>query len=82
MLYGGCCVAAWELRRRDVRAGGIPFRVPGGAVAPWLALAVIAWLLSEITAAEWRAAAIVLAVSIAIYVATRASRRARAVQPA
>jgi APA family basic amino acid/polyamine antiporter len=83
LVYGACCLAAAELRRRDVRTGGgIPFRVPGGAVAPWLALVVIAWLLSEITAAEWRAAALVLAASIVIYVATRASRRARAVQPA
>jgi amino acid transporter len=82
IVYGACCLAAGELRRRDVRGGGTPFRVPGGAVAPWLAVLVIAWLLSEITAAEWRAAAIVLAASIAIYVATRASRRARAVQPA
>ena len=82
IVYGACCVAAGELRRRDVRGGGVPFRVPGGAVAPWLAVAVIAWLLSEITAAEWRAAALVLTGAIVIYLVTRSSRRARAVQPA
>ena len=35
----GVLLAAAELRRRDVRSGGIPFRVPGGAAVPWLALA-------------------------------------------
>ena len=32
VLYGMCCVATWQLRRRDVRAGGTPFRVPAPAI--------------------------------------------------
>ena len=28
VLYAPCCLATWQLRRRDVRAGGTPFRVP------------------------------------------------------
>jgi amino acid transporter len=78
LVYGACCLAAAELRRRDVRAGGIPFRVPGGAVVPWLALAVIAWILWGLRAEEWRAAALVVAVAIAVYLATARTRRARA----
>ena len=38
VLYGMCCVATWELRRRDVRAGGVPFSVPAPAVVVVLAL--------------------------------------------
>ena len=36
VVYAVCCLAAGELRRRDVRAGGVPFVVPGGAIVPWL----------------------------------------------
>jgi APA family basic amino acid/polyamine antiporter len=74
LLYAACCLAAWELRRRDVRAGGIPFRVPGGAVAPVAALAVIAWLLTSIRLAEWTIVAAVLLVAAVVYAATRGHR--------
>ena len=78
LVYGACCVAAAELRRRDVRAGGVPFRVPAGGVVPWLALAVIAWILTGLRAEEWRAAALVVAVAALVYFATARSRQARA----
>jgi amino acid transporter len=79
LVYAACCLAAAELRRRDVRAGGTPFRVPGGAVVPWLALGVIAWILWGLRAEEWRAAALVGAAAIEVYLATARTRRARAV---
>ena len=79
LVYAACCVAAAELRRRDVRSGGIPFRVPGGAVVPWLALGVIAWLLWGLRAEEWRAAGLIVAATIVVYLVTATSRRARAV---
>ncbi|MEO8561198.1 MAG: APC family permease [bacterium] len=82
LVYGACCVAAAELQRRDVREGGTPFQVPGGRVAPWLAVGVIGWLLWQVTVLEWRAAAMIVTVALAIYVVTRPSRRARAAQPA
>jgi hypothetical protein len=61
-----------------VRAGGIPFRVPAGAIVPWLALAVIAWLLWGLRAEEWRAAGVVAAAAVVVYLVTARSRRARA----
>ena len=82
LVYATCCLAAAELRRRDVREGGIPFRVPGGAVVPWLALAVITWILWGLRAEEWRAAALVAAAAIVVYLATARTRRARAVSTA
>ena len=82
LVYAACCLAAAELRRRDVRAGGIPFRVPGGAVVPWLALAVIAWILWGLRVEEWSAAALVVAAAIVVYLATARTRRARAVSAA
>lgn len=82
LVYAACCLAAAELRRRDVRSGGIPFRVPGGAAVPWLALLVIAWILWGLRAEEWRAAALVAAVAAVVYLATARSRRARAMSTA
>jgi APA family basic amino acid/polyamine antiporter len=76
LLYAACCLAAWPLRRRDVRAGGIPFRVPGGAVVPFLALGAIAYLLSSITLDEWAMAGGVLVVSALLYLVTRGARAA------
>ena len=77
LVYAACCLAAAELRRRDVRSGGIPFRVPAGAVVPWLALVVIAWLLWGLRAEEWRAAGLVVAAAVVVYLVTAPARRAR-----
>jgi len=82
LVYAACCLAAAELRRRDVRSGGIPFRVPAGAVVPWLALAVIAWILWGLRAEEWRAAALVAAAAVVVYLASARTRRARVVSAA
>jgi amino acid transporter len=72
VLYGMCCVASYELRRRDVRAGGVPFRVPAPALVIVLALAVIGWMLTSVTAAEWAAFGGALAVAAIIFAFRRA----------
>lgn len=82
LVYAACCLAAAELRRRDVRSGGIPFRVPAGAIIPWLALLVTAWILWGMRAAEWRAAAFVVGVAVIVYLVTAPARRARAARAA
>lgn len=78
LLYAACCLAAWELRRRDVRADGIPFRVPAASVVPFLALAVIAFLLYSITLNEWAVVGGVMAVACIVYALTLPSRTRRA----
>ncbi|PYQ50719.1 MAG: amino acid permease [Acidobacteria bacterium] len=75
-LYAACCLAAWQLRRRDVRAGGIPFHVPAGGVVPWAACLAIAWMLTSVTAPEWAALAGALALATVVFLAT-ARHRAR-----
>jgi amino acid transporter len=82
IVYAACCLSAAELRRRDVRSGGIPFRVPGGAIVPWLALVVIAWIMRGFRVEEWRAAALVVGAAMIVYLATARTRRARIVRPA
>jgi amino acid transporter len=78
LVYAACCLAAVELRRRDVRAGGIPFRVPAARVVPWAALAVIVWMLSSVTMNEWLAALAIVTGAALVYVVTLPSRRVRA----
>ncbi len=67
VLYGMCCLATWQLRRRDVRAGGVPFRVPAPTVVIVLACLVIGWMLTSVTLAEWTAFAIGLCVATVIF---------------
>lgn len=71
VLYGTCCLATWQLRRRDVRAGGIPFRVPAPTLVVALACLVIGWMLTSVTLAEWTAFAIGLGVAAVIFVFRR-----------
>jgi APA family basic amino acid/polyamine antiporter len=68
VLYGTCCLATWQLRRRDVRTGGTPFRVPAPTLVIVLACLVIGWMLTSVTLAEWTAFAIALGVAAAIFV--------------
>jgi basic amino acid/polyamine antiporter, APA family len=66
-LYLTCVAASYELQRRDVRADGAPFRLPGGPAIPVLAAAVIVWLLSNATARELAVEALVVAVASLFY---------------
>lgn len=73
VLYGACCLATWQLRRRDVRAGGTPFRVPAPGLVIALACLMIGWMLTSVTAAEWIAFGIALVIAAAIFAVRRAS---------
>jgi amino acid transporter len=74
-LYFGCALAAWRLRQLGVRGqGGVPFRVPFGGVVPWLACAVILWLLTGLTRDEWLAFGAGLAVGTLVYFGTSRHR--------
>ena len=48
VVYAMVAVAALALRRRDIRAGGTPFRCPGGPLVHLLAFGGIAWMLTAI----------------------------------
>jgi amino acid transporter len=76
LLYGACAAAAWELRRRDVRAGGVPFRVPLAGVVPALTLLVVAGLLTSVTLGEWTVVLGVIAAAALVYLFARARREA------
>jgi len=66
LSYASCCAAAWQLRRKDVRATEARYDVPGAAFAPPVALLSIAWLLSGVSWTEWLASALVAAVAAVV----------------
>jgi APA family basic amino acid/polyamine antiporter len=78
VLYGACCLAAWRLRRLDVRAGGTPFHLPATGAAPPAACLVILWMLTGVRREEWAALALVLVVASAVFLLTSSSRSRRA----
>lgn len=67
LMYLLCVLAVLGLRRKNVRLEAEPFRVPGGAIVPWLAAAAILALLSTITGPEFRAIGIALGIAIFLY---------------
>jgi amino acid transporter len=67
VLYATCCVAMWQLRRRDVRTGGPPFQVPAPGLVVTLACLVIGWILTSITLREWMAFALALGAAVVIF---------------
>lgn len=77
VLYATCCLGTWQLRRRDIRAGGVPFRVPAPQLVIALACSIIGWMLTSVTRAEWLAFGLALAVAAVIF----ASRRPLSASP-
>jgi len=77
VLYLFCCISAWELRRKNVQTGGTPFRIPGGAVVPFLAVAVIVWILSNATVREFSVIGGVLVVASGLFLVARARTSGR-----
>jgi amino acid transporter len=80
VAYAACCVATFELRRRDVRSGGAPFEVRGAGLVPWLALAVILALLSTLQFVEWAALLVTILIAVIVYMIARARRSAVVVE--
>lgn len=72
-LYFGCALAAWRLHAMDP-SGAAPS--PVMRVAPWLACAVIAWLLTGVTRWEWVAFGVCVAVATVVYIAATGRRAA------
>ena len=74
-LYFGCALASWRLRAAGVTGAADRTAVPLGAVAPFLAMPVILWLLTGLTQAEWIGFAAVVVMSSLAYMLTRTKSR-------
>ena len=73
LVYLGCCLAVWRLRRRDVGAAEQPFVMPGGRVVPWLGAGFIVALLATATRQAWLVTGGVMAVASLGFLARRGS---------
>ena len=81
-LYLGCALASWRLRQMEVqgdpstalRAKGAAFRVPLAGLVPWLACAVIIWLLTGLTRDEWLGFVACIAAASVTYLVVRRGR--------
>ncbi len=72
LLYAGVAVATVMLRRRGVQQeNAAPFKVPAGALFPVLTIALIIWLLTSITTAEWTAMITTLFIASVIFIITQ-----------
>lgn len=68
MLYFLCAIAAYVLRKRNVRTDGEPFLAPGGPLVPIAACLSLAWLFYEtVKLDQFIALMIVLAVIVTLY---------------
>jgi amino acid transporter len=76
-----CCLAAIELRRRNVRTGGRPFVLPGGPLVPVLACVVLLWLLSHASAQEFAVTGGAVAVAAVLFAWRSMRPRAPLVDP-
>src|SRR5205085_9879307 len=70
LVYAACCLGVLQLRRKNVRDEGAPFRAPAGGVVPILATLAIVWLLTGLAPREWIAIGVILIVGSALYGAT------------
>jgi basic amino acid/polyamine antiporter, APA family len=73
LVYLGCCLAVWRLRRRDVGAAEQPFVMPGGRVVPWLGAGLIVVLLATATRQAWLVTGGVMAVASVAFLARQGS---------
>jgi len=68
MLYFLCAIAAFVLRKRNVRTDGEPFLAPGGPLVPIATCLALAWLFYEtVKPDQFIALMIVLAVIVTLY---------------
>ncbi len=77
LVYLLVALAAWRAQRRDIRErGDHPFVLPGAALVPVLAVLAMLAIVTTLTAKEWIAIGVALAVLVVVYALLHARRRA------
>jgi basic amino acid/polyamine antiporter, APA family len=73
-LYFLCAIAAYVLRKKDIRTDGEPFLTPGGPLVPIAACMSIAWLFYETVQQDQFVALLLVLVIIFLLYGVRAAR--------
>lgn len=71
LIYLGVSLATGVAQKRDLRSGGAPFVLPGGALIPAIASLAMLAILMTLSRAEWIAIALALLTLVALYVVLR-----------
>ncbi|HRG15442.1 MAG TPA: APC family permease [Pseudomonadota bacterium] len=71
IVYVGVSAAAWQLQRSGRAERGTPFRLPGGALIPALAVLAMIAILATLRRAEWAAIGVSLGLLVAIHLLQR-----------
>ncbi len=71
LIYLGVSVATWIAQKRDLRSGGAPFVLPGGALIPAISGTAMIAIVATLTRAEWTAIGVALLVLVLIYAGLR-----------
>lgn len=75
LVYAMVSLAAWRAQSRDLRErGDRPFELPGGALIPLVSVAAMAAIVATLTALEWAAIGVALAVLVVLYAFLRLRR--------
>ena len=78
LLYILCCLAALELKRRDIRSDGAPFTFRGAIFVPVLAIIFIVWVLAHAKKDEFAITGVCLVVASLLFLIREMQlRRAR-----
>lgn len=81
LIYGAVVLATLQLRRKPAPAAAQGFRAPGGILTPAVALLAISWLLSGLSAAEWKTTLVFIGVVCALYGLTVLVQRKKSSRP-
>lgn len=71
LIYLGVSLATWFAQKRDLRSGGAPFVLPGGALIPAIATLAMVAIVSTLSGVEWAAILIALLVLVILYAGLR-----------
>jgi amino acid transporter len=72
IVYLICCAATIRLQQLDVRTEGAePFHVPGGALIPVIACAIVIWLMTSSTRQEFLAIGAMLGIETVLFFVMR-----------
>jgi APA family basic amino acid/polyamine antiporter len=75
LVYALVSLAAWRAQSRDLRErGDRPFQLPGGALIPAVAVVAMAAIVTTLSALEWTAIGIALALLVVTYAFLRLQR--------
>ncbi len=76
LVYALVSLAAWRAQSLDLRErGDRPFNMPGGALIPFVSVAAMAAIVTTLSALEWAAIGVALALLVALYAFLRVRRR-------